>query len=100
MTEQDAFKDGREQGRRDMEGNYLIWSNEHRAWWGPGRHGYVQGIDGAGRYSRAEAIEICTHALMTGRHIGMISEIPVRLADVRAAITDNPPAGFLDGKWR
>jgi hypothetical protein len=40
------------------EVNYLIWSNEHGAWWGPGEHGYVHDVAEAGRYTvkRAEAI--------------------------------------------
>lgn len=37
---------------------YLIWSNEHRAWWAPNRQGYCQSIELAGRYSRSEAMEI------------------------------------------
>jgi hypothetical protein len=42
--------------------NYLIWSNEHRAWWGPGYRGYVQIISHAGRYKLTEATVICTNA--------------------------------------
>ena len=38
-------------------GQYLIWSNEHRAWWAPERQGYTQSVDRAGRYSRAEAMD-------------------------------------------
>lgn len=37
---------------------YLIWSNEHRAWWAPDGRGYTRRIDGAGRYDRAEAMLI------------------------------------------
>lgn len=37
---------------------WLIWSFEHRAWWGPNRRGYVQTVDQAGRYSAVEACEI------------------------------------------
>ena len=40
-----------------MDEQYLIWSNEHRAWWRPDRCGYVRDVRGAGRYSRQEAIE-------------------------------------------
>lgn len=42
--------------------NYLIWSNEHRSWWGPGFSGYVQVISRAGRYRLTEATVICTNA--------------------------------------
>lgn len=65
---------------------YLIWSNEHGGWWGPGRRGYSTGIIGAGEYTRDEAIEICRDALPTAQHIGRISEIPVRREDVMEAL--------------
>jgi len=41
---------------------FLIWSNEHEAWWGSGRHGYVYIIRLAGRYERDEAEAICRNA--------------------------------------
>lgn len=41
---------------------YLIWSNEHRAWWGHDFNGYVKSVDTAGRYTLADAIEICEKA--------------------------------------
>ena len=63
---------------------YLIWSNEHGGWWGPGGYGYKKTLAGAGTFTRERAIEICRDALPTAMHIGMISEIPVRLSDVRA----------------
>lgn len=44
------------------EGWYLIWSNEHRAWWKPDSRGYTVSLERAGRYSRAEALEICNGA--------------------------------------
>lgn len=40
------------------ESAYLIWSNEHRCWWGPDSCGYTTNIERAGRYSRVEAINI------------------------------------------
>jgi hypothetical protein len=63
---------------------YLIWSNEHRAWWGPGRSGYVQRVEHAGHYSREEALDICTDA-MPGRlrkKNEPLQELPVPVADV------------------
>jgi hypothetical protein len=75
---------------------YLIWSNEHRAWWGPGRCGYDRHLSMAGRYTRAQAVEICRDAIPTAMHIGMISEIPVRLEDVHAFLEGGMiPAGVL-----
>jgi predicted RNase H-like nuclease (RuvC/YqgF family) len=41
---------------------YLIWSNEHSAWWGPGQLGYVTDPARAGRYTLQQAKEICFEA--------------------------------------
>lgn len=41
---------------------YVIWSNEHRAWWGPGERGYVERLADAGCYPRSRAVEIAKHA--------------------------------------
>lgn len=38
---------------------WLVWSNEHRAWWGPNGRNYYWGIESAGRYTLAEAQKIC-----------------------------------------
>lgn len=65
-----------------MSDDYLIWSNEHQGWWGPGERGYKSGYSQAGRYSRERAMQICRDALPTAAHIGMISEIPVRAGDL------------------
>lgn len=60
---------------------YLIWSNEHRAWWGPKSCGYTKAASRAGRYGREEAIYICSHA-RDGWSTGDIpSEVPVLEAD-------------------
>lgn len=64
------------------EDTYLVWSNEHNAWWGPGRCGYSPGLIGAGKYSREQALKICRDAIPTAGHLRRISEIPVRFADV------------------
>ena len=40
----------------------LIWSVEHNAWWAPNCNGYVWWRSLAGRYSIAEANEICIGA--------------------------------------
>lgn len=46
----------------EPEDNYLIWSNEHRAWWGWNHRGYTNRIAKAGRYSRVDALRICNGA--------------------------------------
>ena len=38
---------------------WLIWSNEHNAWWGPAERGYVRDIRSAGLYTFERAAEIC-----------------------------------------
>lgn len=42
--------------------NWLVWSNEHRAFWAPNRCGYTGLIEKAGRYTRTEAENICKSA--------------------------------------
>lgn len=65
----------------NAEFEYLVWSNEHAKWWGPGKTGYTPLVSNAGRYSRAEALAICADA-MVGWKLPVPPEIPVRLADV------------------
>lgn len=38
---------------------YLIWSNQHRAWWRADARGYTAHLDAAGRYSRDQALAHC-----------------------------------------
>lgn len=47
--------------------NYLIWSNEHKAWWRPVECGYTQSKEEADLYSLKRATEIC---LSANRHLG------------------------------
>jgi len=61
---------------------YLVWSNEHRAWWQAGGYGYSFGLNQAGRFTRDQALAICRKAIPTAAHLGAIAEIPVRLSDV------------------
>jgi hypothetical protein len=63
--------------------DYLIWSNEHEGWWGPGRIGYARRIENAGRYSHAEALDIRTNAMPGRRGHFPLNEIPVRLGEVQ-----------------
>lgn len=62
---------------------WLIWSNEHRAWWGPAGHGYAARVENAGRYSHAEALDICTDAMPGRQGSEPLRELPVRLIDVQ-----------------
>lgn len=65
-----------------MREQYLIWSNEHRAWWRAKSRGYTMMLQSAGRYSREEAISICANARDGWNSKSIPSEIPVRLDDV------------------
>lgn len=38
---------------------WLVWSNEHGAWWGPNRSHYYTDINSAGRYTLEDALAIC-----------------------------------------
>jgi len=51
-----------------MTAKYLIWSNEHRGWWKPTRHGYTTRTDKAGQFDRAEAAEIVDKANLHSLH--------------------------------
>jgi hypothetical protein len=42
--------------------NWLIWSNEHMAWWNPYEMGYTRVLSEAGRYSFEAARGICERA--------------------------------------
>lgn len=41
---------------------WLIWSNEHVAWWAEARNGYTNVVEDAGRYTYKEALEIVRNA--------------------------------------
>ena len=57
---------------------WLIWSNEHRAWWRGGGNGYTVQVSQAGLYSEADALDICARAIPgTASQLGMLPEVPV-----------------------
>lgn len=67
--------------------DYLIWSHEHSAWWRPYSCGYTTHLDAAGRYSREDAIAICSTAHDGWRDTTTAPpELPVRLADAFACV--------------
>ena len=41
---------------------WLIWSNEHQAWWREGQRGYAIDVAEAGRYEQKEALKILKNA--------------------------------------
>jgi hypothetical protein len=42
-----------------IETMWVVWSNEHHAYWRPNSAGYTRRIEDAGRYSYDEARAIC-----------------------------------------
>ena len=71
-----------------MSDTYLVWSNEHDAWWKAGGWGYASGLRSAGHFTREQALDICRQALPTAAHIGRIAEVPVRLTDLQEILRD------------
>jgi hypothetical protein len=47
-----------------MGKEWLVWSIEHQAWWGPNWAGYVEKRSEAGRYTYSEAKDIVATANM------------------------------------
>jgi hypothetical protein len=72
----------------EQSDDYLIWSNEHRAWWKTGGWGYSTGLATAGRFTKQDAMRICRDAIPTAAHIGKMSEIPVREQDLYDILRD------------
>ena len=79
---------------------FLIWSNEHRAWWKPGRSGYCIAVEAAGRYSHADALAISVAAHDGWRPGQPPPEIPVAEADVLACEAHYRETAGNDGPAR
>lgn len=73
---------------------YVIWSNEHRAWWAPDKRGYRAKLADAGRYSREDALAICIGARGGRRFNENPTEVPVLLEDALLFWPDDKP------EWR
>ena len=66
------------------EALYVVWSNEHAAWWAPNRCGYTTRLNSAGWYSRKEAIDIARNARDGQQPDGNPNEIAIPLDDAIA----------------
>jgi len=77
-----------------MSEEYVVWSNEHSAWWRPQECGYTTMLEAAGRYSRDDALGICIGARGGRRHNRNPSEVPVLYADAVLFWADDKP------EWR
>ena len=74
---------------------YLIWSNEHRAWWRPNNNGYTTQYSQAGQYSEQEAIKICKDANLylfdrnpNGNRMPMECMVPVTPIEIPEPTSD------------
>jgi hypothetical protein len=56
---------------------YVVWSIEHKAWWGPNHAGYTTSLDKAGRYSREDAVKISNGRCWGWRVGEQPAEVPV-----------------------
>ena len=73
----------------NSEEKYLVWSNEHKCWWGPNHAGYVSRLADAGRYTREDAIKICVKARGGRQFNSNPSEVPLLLADAEVFWPDD-----------
>ncbi|MCR4297541.1 MAG: hypothetical protein NUV75_02125 [Gallionella sp.] len=70
------YKDAEIAKLRERSAGWLIWSNEHNAWWGPGCCGYPSDIASAGRYTLEQAINICTQRSWMLGHVPPETMVP------------------------
>lgn len=61
---------------------WLVWSNEHQAWWRPGLLGYTTEIIAAGRYSLEEALECASSRSHTGVPPEVVVPSPELIAEL------------------
>lgn len=71
--------------------DYIIWSNEHSAWWGQDERGYVSSIERAGRYTREHALKICARSRGGREWNRNPSEVPILFDDASAFWPDDKP---------
>lgn len=64
---------------------YVIWSNEHRAWWRPDQRCYTPNLRQAGAYSKMVAEWICQQADIGGHYSSRYGEPPEIAIDLRSA---------------
>lgn len=60
--------------------DYVIWSNEHRAFWGPNWCGYVELFADAGLYTREQADKILEQSWCPGSYCCHNGTLPHEVA--------------------
>lgn len=92
--------------------SWLIWSNEHNAWWRADGIGYTHRVDHAGRYGFSEALHICRRAclfndwtankpLEEGMRMSQApNEVMVPAPEMIAAIEGSNAGGGESWPWR
>ncbi len=60
-----------------MSERFVIWSNEHRAWWRPASMGYTPELEAAGRYTLTDAIKICNGGNIAWKQGENPHELPI-----------------------
>lgn len=70
------------------DGYWLVWSNEHNAYWRPNKCGYTQDVAQAGRYPVAEADSICQDAEPGRVHLSRDGSIPPEVMVPAPELTD------------
>lgn len=89
--------EGADEYRHTDRAIYLIWSNEHQAWWRAGSAGYTVHSEQAGHYGRTEALKISASARDGWRRGTPPPEIAVPLADVLDTVGLCRAKGGYDG---
>lgn len=64
---------------------WLVWSNEHAAWWKVGDRGYTHSMVEAARYTREDALARC-HKMGPWKHPGIPDEVAVVAPDENWAV--------------
>lgn len=89
-----------------LRGDWLIWSNEHRAYWAPNSCGYTPYLERAGRYQYHAARRICERANLCGN--GYLTPVPCEvmvpspelMAKIDSLIaTPPPPEPAREKEW-
>lgn len=75
---------------------WLIWSNEHNAWWAPNERGYTTSREKAGRYEYYKALEIVRAANIRNGDRPMETMVKCDEAD---PVVDGPTEKIPESEW-